>query len=104
MRIWQRAMGSTCFESFIRSGAGRSFPLTHAKPSDFETKQDSPATEDVVRRWVDEVWDQTYAATTQAILKTKPYEFSPAGLSDLDMEVLRAEAVDVVRDASKRPA
>ena len=102
MRIWQRAMGPTCFESFIRSGAGRSFTLTHAKPSDFETKQDSPATEDAVRQWVDDAWNASFGATTRAILKTKPFEFSAAGLADLDMEVLRAEAVDVVRDAMAR--
>ena len=37
-----------------------------------------------------------------AILKTKPFEFSPSGLSDLDMDALRAEAVGVVRDAVAR--
>jgi hypothetical protein len=45
------------------------------------------------------VWSQTFGATAQAILKTKPFEFSSAGLSDLDIESLRADALLTVQAA-----
>lgn len=95
-------MGHACFESFIRSGGTGTFVLNLAGPLDFEAKQVSPISDDLVRRWVDEVWNTSFAATTQAILKTKPFEFSVAGLADLDLDALRVEAVGVVRDAVAR--
>jgi SPP1 gp7 family putative phage head morphogenesis protein len=100
-RIQERAMTRTGFERFIRTGGTGTFFLTYAGSAAFERKQADPGGEDIVRRWVDEVRNRSFAATTQAILKTKPYEFSPAGLVDLDLDTLRAEAVDVVRDAAE---
>jgi hypothetical protein len=70
----------------------------------FEVKQDTPTREDVVRQWVDDVWNRSFGATTQAILKTKPFEFSAVGLSDLDMDALRADAVHDVLAAMERKA
>ena len=67
-----------------------------------EMKQDNPSQEDVVRQWVDEVWNRSFGATTRTILKTKHFEFSAAGLSDLDIDALRADAVGTVLAAMER--
>lgn len=81
-------MCRTSFESFIRFGGAKAFILKPSSHQGFEAKQNSPWTrEEAVRQWVDDVWNQSFGATTQAILKTKPFEFSAAGLSDLDMAV-----------------
>lgn len=90
-------MCRTSFERFIRFGGAKAFILKSSSHQGFEAKQNSPWTrEEAVRQWVDDVWNQSFGATTQAILKTKPFEFSAAGLSDLDMAALRAEAVHTV--------
>lgn len=95
-------MCRTCFESFIRFGGTKTFVLNLTNHPAFEAKQDTPTREDVVRQWVDDVWSKSFGATTQAILKTKPFEFSAAGLSDLDMDTLRADSVRAVQDAMER--
>lgn len=95
-------MCRTCFESFIRFGGTKTFVLNLTNHPAFEAKQDTPTREDVVRQWVDDVWSKSFGATTQAILKTKPFEFSAAGLSDLDMDTLRADSVRAVLDAMER--
>ena len=95
-------MSRTSFENFIRFGGTKTFVLNLANGSPLEMKQDAPLQEDVVRQWVDDVWNGSFGATTQAILKTKPFEFSTAGLSDLDMEALRADAVGTVLAAMER--
>lgn len=95
-------MCRTCFESFIRFGGTKTFVLNLTNHPAFEAKQDAPTREDVVRQWVDDVWSKSFGATTQAILKTKPFEFSAAGLSDLDMDALRADSARAVLDAMER--
>ena len=95
-------MCRTCFESFIRFGGTKTFVLNLTNHPAFEVKQDAPTREDVVRQWVDDVWSKSFGATTQAILKTKPFEFSAAGLSDLDMDALRADSARAVLDAMER--
>ena len=95
-------MCRTGFESFIRSGGTKTFILKLADHPTFEVKQDSPTREDVVRQWVDDVWSKSFGATTRAILKARPFEFSAAGLSDLDMDALRADAVRDVLAAMER--
>lgn len=92
-------MCRTCFESFIRFGGPKTFVLNLASSPVLELKQDGPSQQDVVRQWLDDVWSQTFGATAQAILKTKPFEFSSAGLSDLDIESLRADALLTVQAA-----
>lgn len=61
-----------------------------------------PTRAETVRQWVDDVWNQSFGATAQAILKTKPFEFSAAGLSNIDMDALRAEAGQTVLVAMER--
>jgi GH24 family phage-related lysozyme (muramidase) len=95
-------MCRTCFENFIRFGGTKTFVLNLNNHPAFEVKQDILTREDVVRQWVDDVWNRSFGATTQAILKTKPFEFSAAGLSDLDMDALRADSVRAVLDAMER--
>ena len=95
-------MCRTCFESFIRFGGTKTFVLNLTNHPAFEAKQDAPTREDVVRQWVDDVWSKSFGATTQAILKTKPFEFSATGLSDLDMDALRADSARAVLDAMER--
>ena len=92
-------MCRTCFESFIRFGGTKTFVLNLASSPVLDLKQDGPSQEDAVRQWLDGVWNQTFGATAQAILKTKPFEFSSAGLSDLDIESLRADALLTVQAA-----
>lgn len=55
-----------------------------------------------MRSWLDDVWHQIFGSTAQAILKTKPFEFSAAGLSDLDLESLRDDAMVAVQTAIDR--
>ena len=95
-------MSRTSFENFIRFGGTKTFVRNLGSRPALEMKQDNPSQEDVVRQWVDEVWNRSFKATTQAILKTKPFEFSTAGLSDLDVEALRADAVGTVLAAMER--
>lgn len=78
-------MCRTCFESFIRFGGTKTFVLSLASRPVLELKQDGPSQEGAVSQWLDGVWNPTFGATAQAILKTKPFEFSSAGLSDLDI-------------------
>ena len=92
-------MCQTCFQSFIRFGGTKTFALNLASSPVLELRQDGPSRQDVVHQWLDGVWSQTFGATAQAILKTKPFEFSSAGLSDLDIESLRADALLTVQAA-----
>lgn len=89
-------------ESFIRSGGGRALVLRHTPPLSLGLKQDGPTGEATVSQWVDDVWNRSFGATTQAILRTKPFEFSAAGLSGLDQEALRADAVNALLAAMER--
>ena len=88
-------------ESFIRSGGGRALLLRHT-PLSLGLKQDGPTGEATVSPRVDDVWNRSFGATTQAILRTKPFEFSAAGLSGLDQEALRADAVNALLAAMER--
>lgn len=85
------------FESFIRFGGTKTFVLSFASRPVLELKQDDPSQEGAVSQWLDGVWNQTFRATAQAILKTQPFEFSSAGLSDLDIESVRADALQTVQ-------
>ena len=89
-------------ESFIRSGGGRALVLRYTPPLSLGLKQDGPTGEATVSPWVDDVWKRSFGATTQAILKTKPFEFSAAGLSGLDQEALRTDAVNALLAAMER--
>ena len=95
-------MCRSCFESFIRNGGTKTFVLNLGNRAPLEFKQDAPSQADAVRDWVDANWTQSFGATSQAILKTKPFEFSAAGLSDLDQETLRADAAAEIADAMTR--
>lgn len=95
-------MSLTSFENFIRFGGIKTFVLDLSSRPALEIKQDNPSEDDFVRQWVDDVWNQSFGATTQAIVKTKPFEFSTADLSDLDMDALRVDAVHVVLAAMER--
>ena len=95
-------MCRSCFESFIRNGGTKTFVLNLGNRPSLEFKQDAPSQADAVREWVDEKWNQSFGATSQAILKTKPFEFSAARLSDLDQETLRADAAAEVADTVTR--
>lgn len=57
---------------------------------------------DSVDAWMDEVWNPTYGAALQAILKARPFEFSTEGLADQDKEALRDEASAAVLSAMER--
>ncbi len=92
-------MRQTSFENFIRFGSSKSFTLNLGKAPKWQAKQDNPAPEATTRDWIDQVWNKSFGATMQAILKTPPYEFSPKGLADLDMSALRERAVAAVLDA-----
>jgi GH24 family phage-related lysozyme (muramidase) len=95
-------MCRTCFESFIRFGGTETVVLSLGYHPKLEAKQHVLALGDEVRKWVEDVWHQSFGATAQAILKTKPFEFSAAGLSDLDTDALRDEAVLAVQAAIER--
>lgn len=95
-------MCRSCFESFIRNGGTKTFVLNLGNRATLEFKQDASAQANAVRDWVDANWTQSFGATSQAILKTKPFEFSAAGLSDLDQETLRADAAAEVADTITR--
>ena len=95
-------MNQTSFEKFIRFGGSTTFILKTGSYPGHAFKQETPSTGDVVRNWVDGVWSRTFGATSQAILKTEPFEFSAAGLSGIDQETLRADATDAVRSALER--
>jgi len=92
-------MRQSAFENFIRFGGSKSFALNLGHTAKRQEKQDNPAPEATVRDWMDQVWNKSFGATTQAILKTPPYEFSPKGLADLDMADLRERALAAVLDA-----
>ncbi len=94
-------MCQTSFETFIRFGGTKTFIVNLTKSPRYENKQGSQATEDDVRKWVDDVWSKNYGAAAQTILKTKPYEFSPEGLADIDQQTLRDEAVQAVFGAAE---
>jgi len=85
-------MCPACFESFIRFGGTKTFVLNLGYHRKLEAKQHALTPGGKVRQWVEDVWHQSFGATAQAILKTKPFEFSAAGLSDLDTDALRDEA------------
>ena len=95
-------MSQTSLENFITFGGTKTFVLNLGNCPALELKQDNLSQEDVARQWVGDVWNRSFGATTQAILKTKPFAFSDAGLSDLDMEALRAAAVNTVLAAIER--
>lgn len=95
-------MRQTSFEKFIRFGGTKTFILKTGSHPGLVFKQETVPTGDLVRDWVDDVWSRTFGATSQAILKTEPYEFSAAGLSGIDQETLRADATDAVRSAMER--
>lgn len=95
-------MRQTSFEKFIRFGGTKTFILKTGSHPGLVFKQETPSTGDVVRDWVDDVWSRTFGATSQAILKTEPFEFSAAGLSGIDQETLRADATEAVRSAMER--
>ena len=95
-------MCRTCFESFIRTGGTKTFVLTFSNRLALEAKQEDSSQNEAVRDWLDEVWSQSFGATSQAILKTKPFEFSAAELSDLDQEALREEALAEIQTAMER--
>ncbi|MEZ5887850.1 MAG: phage minor head protein [Paracoccaceae bacterium] len=96
-------MRQTSLESFIRAGGSKALVLRTAnkRPCPAHKQDDRPA-DVAVRDWVNEVWSRNFGATAQAILKTKPFEFSPADLSDLDQEALRADAVSAILAAMER--
>lgn len=95
-------MCRSCFESFIRFGETDTFSVNLRYQSVLEAKQNGSGQEASVQSWLDGIWHQTFGSTAQAILKTKPFEFSAAGLSDLDMDGLKEEAVFVVQAAIDR--
>jgi GH24 family phage-related lysozyme (muramidase) len=95
-------MCRSCFESFIRNGGTKTFVLNLGNRPPLEFKQDALSPADAAREWVDANWNQSFGATSQAILKTKPFEFSAAGLSDLDQDALRMEAAAEVTEAMTR--
>ncbi len=95
-------MCRSCFESFIRNGGTKTFVLNLGHRLPLELKQDAGSGSDVIREWIDENWNPSFGATSQAILKTKPFEFSAAGLSELDQDALRADAAAEVAEAMTR--
>ena len=92
----------SCFADFIRFGGTKTFSLNLRYQTVLEAKQSDVAQEAIVRSWLDDVWHQIFGSTAQAILKTKPFEFSAAGLSDLDLESLRDDAMVAVQTAIDR--
>jgi hypothetical protein len=56
------------------------------QPPVLQPKQDGTSEEVAIRQWLDGVWNQTFMTRAQAILNTMLFEFSAAGLSDLDIE------------------
>jgi hypothetical protein len=70
-------MCRSCFESFIRNGGTKTFVLNLGNRPPLEFKQDVLSQADAVRDWVDANWTQSFGATSQTILKTKPFEFLP---------------------------
>ena len=95
-------MCRSCFESFIRFGGTKTFSLNLRYQSVLEAKQSDSGQEASVQSWLDGVWNQIFGSTAQAILKTKPFEFSAAGLSDLDMDSLKQQAVFAMQAAIDR--
>lgn len=53
-------------------------------------------------QWVDEVWSRNFGATSQAILKTKPFEFSPEDILKMDQDALRNAASAYLSDVMQR--
>ena len=94
-------MRQTSFQNFIRFGSSKSFTLNLGNAPKWQAKQDNPAPEVTARDWIDQVWNKSFGATTQAILKTPPYEFSPKGLADLDMSALRERAAAALEKNSQ---
>ena len=66
------------------------------------TKQDVITTSPEIGQWVDEVWSRNFGAASQAILKTKPFEFSPEEILKMDRDAHRAAAVAFVSDVLQR--
>lgn len=95
-------MCRSCFESFIRVSGTKTFSLNLRYQTGLEAKQSELAHEAFVQSWLGDVWHQIFGSTAQAILKTKPFEFSAAGLSDLDVESLRDDAMVAVQAAIER--
>ena len=65
-------MRQTSFENFIRFGSSKSFTLNLGNAPKRQAKQDNPAPDATTRDWIDQVWNKSFGATTQAILKTLP--------------------------------
>lgn len=89
-------MRKSNFESFIRFGGSRALVLKPFGSPHLERKQDSQGAEGAVVEWIPDVWSSHYGAVVESILKTRPFEFSPAKLANLDQESLRVDAEMVV--------
>ena len=89
-------MRKSNFESFIRFGGSRALVLKPWGSPHLERKQDSQGAEGAVVEWVLDVWSSHYGAVVQSILKTTPFEFSPAKLADVDQASLRLDAEQAV--------
>lgn len=85
-------MRQSAFEGFIRSGGSRTLVLKPFNSPQLERKQVSQRADDAVVEWLIDVWSSQYGAVVQSILKTTPFEFSPARLADLDQASLRLDA------------
>lgn len=90
------------FDSFIRTGGTKTLVLNLSSRPVPEVKQDARSMEDSVDAWMDEVWNPTYGAASQAILKARPFEFSTEDLADQDREALREFASAAVLAAMQR--
>ncbi len=89
-------MRKSNFESFIRFGGSRALVQKPFGSPHLERKQDSQEAEGAVVEWILDVWSNHYGAVVQSILKTTPFEFSPAKLAYLDQASLRVDAEMVV--------
>ena len=90
------------FESFIRTGGTKTLVLNLSSRPAPEVKQDAQSMEDSVDAWMDEVWNPTYGAALQAILKARPFEISTQNLADIDKVAVREEASAAVLAAMVR--
>lgn len=105
MSLWKHLRGEkhaqSAFDSFIRFGGSRTLVLNPFANPQLESKQDSQEADDAVVEWLLDVWSSQYGAVVQSILKTTPFEFSPARLADLDQATLRLDAELAVLAAMK---
>jgi hypothetical protein len=87
-------MRQTSFENFIRFGSSKSFTLNLGNAPKRQAKQDNPAPEATTRDWIDQVWNKSFGATTQAILKTPPEQ---SFLFRLMMATRQTQFIDVTQ-------